>query len=158
MKTSLSVLLLVALLAWGCDSSDPEVATFEGRYSGRTSASFITASGDVDIVFDIDLELNEPGQSGAFMGDATIARSAVGNVNATTGRGAVSGTRTGSTVSFSATASSFASRHATGRRAGNGLRLDAEGTFMSDGTLTLQATMLDFAYGRSESFSLVLEK
>ncbi|GAB5536452.1 MAG: hypothetical protein Rubg2KO_27010 [Rubricoccaceae bacterium] len=151
-------LLLVLVFAWGCDSDAPEIATFEGRYSGNASASFVTASGDVDILFDIDLDLDEPGQSGAFMGDATIARAAVGNASAQTGRGTVSGTRTGSTVSFSAIASQFSTRQATGRRAGDGLRLDAEGTFMSNGTLTLQATVLDFAFGRSESFSLVLEK
>ena len=158
MKTLLPVLLILLTLTWGCDSDDPATAQLEGRYSGGESAEFTTTSGAEFINFDITLDIDPPGASGAFMGDATIARGAVGNAAAITGRGTVSGTLNGSAISFSAIASDFASRHATGRRAGNGLRFDAEGTVQSDGAITLEGTILDFAYGRSETFFVVLEK
>ncbi|MEO0560217.1 MAG: hypothetical protein AAF170_18785 [Bacteroidota bacterium] len=156
MKVLLPALLL--LFVWGCDSDDPTTASLEGRYTGGDAASFSTPSGTVFITYDIDLDIDPPGQSGTFMGDATLERGPVENASALTGRGTVSGTLSGSNVTFSATASNFVSRHATSHERGGGLRLDAEGTLTSDGALLLEATILDFAYGRSEPFNLALQK
>lgn len=160
MKPFLPVLLLLTLAfaATSCDSDDPDSPQLEGRYAGSETARFVTASGNVDIDFDLVLDIDLPGQSGAFMGDATFDRGAVGSAAPVTAQGVVSGTLTGSTVAFSATASNFGLRQSNGRARGNGLRLDAEGTLRSDGTVVLEASILDFAYGRSETFTLTLEK
>ena len=153
MKTP--VLLLFVLLAWGCDST-PEEAQLGGRYDGSQTAAFASASQNVTIEFDIQLDIMAPGASGAFTGDATFERGAVGNAAPIIGRGTVSGTITGTTVSLAARASDFTSQTA---RHGNGLALDATGTLRDDGALVLsQATIGDYAYGTSESFSLTLRK
>ena len=156
MKALFPSLLLFALLVWGCDSDSDGPPQLEGRYDGNHQAVFATASGDVTIEFDVELDIQTPGTSGAFTGDVTFERGAVGNAAPITGRGTVSGTLTGTTVSLAARASDFTSRTA---RHGNGLALDATGTLREDGTLVLsQATIGDYAYGTSESFSLTLTK
>ena len=152
---TLFVLLLTTLAVAACDSSstDPQL---EGRYDSSERVAFATSSGTVTIDFDIQLDINAPGESGAFTGDVTFERGAVGNASPVIGRGTVSGTINGTTISLAARASDFSSRTA---RRGGGLALDATGALREDGTLILsQATIGDFAYGTSESFSLTLTK
>jgi len=155
MKTHLPVLLLFALLAWGCDSA-PQEAQLGGRYDGSQTVAFTSSSENVSIDFDIELDIQTPGASGAFTGDATVERGAVGNASPITFAGVVSGTIAGSAVMLAIRSSAVATRQA---RRGDGFAIDASGTLREDGTLVLsQTTFRDFAYGSSESFSLTLTK
>ena len=150
-----SFLLPLLLLSGGCDS-EPEGPQLGGVYDGSQTVAFTSSSQNVTIAFDIQLDIDTPGSSGAFTGDITFERGAVGNASPVIGRGTVSGTVNGTDVSLAGRASNFASRTS---RHGGGLALDATGTLREDGTLVLsQATIGDFAYGTSDSFSMTLTK
>ena len=138
-------LLLLALVAVGCDSSGD--AAFSGLYDGEVTAAFV---GGVSIDFEVRLDLDEPDAEGEFDGDLRVVRGPVGFADEYIGLGEVSGLVTGSRV----TLSGMTTRTEVARAQGTGIRLTGEGT-VDGGTIRLTtATLLDFAYGESEPFAI----
>ena len=86
-------LLLLALVAVGCDSSGD--AAFSGLYDGEVTAAFV---GGVSIDFEVRLDLDEPDAEGEFDGDLRVVRGPVGFADEYIGLGEVSGLVTGSRV------------------------------------------------------------
>lgn len=146
MPRSVLALLLLALVSVGCDSGGDDTA-FSGLYEGEVTAAFADGT---SIDFDIRLDLGEPDVEGRFEGDFRVVRGPVGFADEYIGVGEVSGLVTGSSV----TLSGMTTRTEVARAQGAGIRLTGEGTVDGSTIRLTSATLLDFAYGESEPFSI----
>ncbi|MEM1116581.1 MAG: hypothetical protein AAGJ11_08740 [Bacteroidota bacterium] len=147
-------LLLALLTLTACDTASEDAVRLGGRYDGAATATFADGAGTVAISFDVDLDLEAPDGSGVSEGEGTIARGAVENAPAQALRGEATATTSGTrvTLSIAATQTARAAR-------GGGLFLDGTGTLNESGDLVLtDATIRDFAYGTSSTFTITLRR